>query len=149
MNRVFPVIVFAILWATTASASTSTQVRNIADPVHHPYQQFAIANCTIQGDCAIVFPAMSGTRTLILHASCNFALATGNSISYAMLGIQNANPRNSLQVFANGSSSGFTAYGINSDTYLFYEKGDQPRIDVFGLGGPVQNLTCTVSGYYY
>ena len=71
--------VFLFVWASAASAGVK------------PYQEFASASgCTFQGDCAIVFPAVTA-QTLILHASCAFTLANGASISFASLGTQNDN----------------------------------------------------------
>jgi hypothetical protein len=149
MNRVFSVIVFAILWASTASATTPTQVRNVADPTHHPYEEFANVSCTSNGVCEIVFPALTTTSTVILHASCGFSLATGGFPLYASLGEKTSNPRNYLQTFAYGNDGNITNFGINADTYLFYTKGQQPTIIVFGDGATVQSLLCTVSGYYF
>ena len=124
--------VFLFVWASAASAGVK------------PYQEFASASgCTFQGDCAIVFPAVTA-QTLILHASCAFTLANGASLSFASLGTQNDNPRDELQFFVNPNS--VTSYGINAETYLFVPAGDQPRIDVFSLGAPVGDLICTLSG---
>jgi hypothetical protein len=124
--------VFLFVWASAASAGVK------------PYQEFAsTSGCTVQGDCSIVFPAVTA-QTLILHASCAFTLANGASISFASLGTQNDNPRDELQFFVNANS--VTSYGINAETYLFVTTGDQPRIDVFSLGAPVGDLICTLSG---
>ena len=123
--------VFLFVWASAASAGVK------------PYQEFASAGCTVQGDCSIVFPAVTA-QTLILHASCAFTLANGASISFASLGTQNDNPRDELQFFVNANN--VTSYRINAETYLFVPAGDQPRIDVFSLGAPVGDLICTLSG---
>ena len=123
--------VFLFVWASAASAGVK------------PYQEFASAGCTFQGDCSIVFPAVTA-QTLILHASCQFTLQNGASIYSASLGTQNNNPSDELQFFVNANS--VTSYGINAETYLFVTTGDQPRIDVFSLGAPVGDLICTLSG---
>ena len=123
--------VFLFVWASAATAGVK------------PYQEFASAGCTVQGDCSIVFPAVTA-QTLILRASCDFTLQNGASISFASLGTQNDNPRDELQFFVNANN--VTSYGINAETYLFVTTGDQPRIDVFSLGAPVVGLICTVSG---
>jgi hypothetical protein len=123
---------------------------NADNPIQTPYQQFGTANCSFAGDCAIVFPAVN-KETLILHASCTFALtSTDNktSIFGASLGNQNTNPRNNFAPSVIIASDGFANYAFNAETYLFYAVGDQPRIDVFGNSGPVQDLACTISGYY-
>jgi hypothetical protein len=120
---------------------------NIDEQTRNPYQQFSRANCTLAGDCQTVFPAITTTRTLILHVSCSFGLATGGTIAFASLGSENANPRNGVPVFVNGTSSGMTTYGINADTYLFVNQTDQPSVDVYSPTSVVQDLTCTVSGY--
>jgi hypothetical protein len=126
--------VFLFVLASAASAAVK------------PYQEFASASgCTYQGDCAIVFPAVTA-QTLILRASCAFSLQNGASISFASLGTQNDNPRDELQFIVYASSNSATSYGINAETYLFVATGDQPRIDVFSLGAPVVDLICTVTG---
>jgi hypothetical protein len=46
------------------------------------------------------------------------------------------------------SFNGVARVGINSDTYLFYTKGQQPRVDVFADTAPVGSLRCTLTGYH-
>jgi hypothetical protein len=111
----------------------------------NPYQEFGSTECTVAGDCAIVFPKVV-EETLVLRVLCAFALANTASISFASLGTQNANTRNALQVFARGTLESTTNYTINVETYLFVSKGDQPRIDVFALNASVTGLIRTVSG---
>lgn len=147
MRHILVVLAPFLFWVAGASAAT-TDVENVLDPTLHPYQEFESTNCTVAGDCAIVFPAVASTRVLVRHASCSFALAQGTTFAYAILGVQDGNPRNDLYVFTNSSSNGYTSYGINADTYLFYDKGQQPRIDVFGNTAAIQGLLCTISGYY-
>lgn len=148
MRSIFPLMTLAIV--SVAGASTSeTIVKNDADPTNHPYMQFAVAgDCTDAGDCAIVFPAITTSRTLVLHTSCMFSLATPG-LGYVTLGEQSTNPKNFLQAIAYGTTGGYTQYGINADTYLFYTDGQMPRIDVYSTNAPVTGLVCTISGYYY
>ncbi|MGC2170689.1 MAG: hypothetical protein WA555_12910 [Candidatus Sulfotelmatobacter sp.] len=137
----------------TANATTPTSVQNVSDPTNHPYQEFASTSCTGLGLCAVQFPAITTDRTLILHASCSFELPTGTStagsIGGAYLVHPNSNPYNALQAFVYTNSGGVTNFGINSETYLFFTKGQIPEIDVFGNNAPVVDLSCTLSGYYY
>ena|SRR5271168_1918167 len=88
-------------------------------------------------------------RVHSIRASCSFSPATTGSIGFAALYSPTANPRNYLQAFPYAANNGSTNFGINSDTYLFFTKGQQPTIEVFANSAPVQGLNCTVSGYYY
>jgi hypothetical protein len=143
------VIGFAILWAATAEATTPTQVLNVNDPTRHPYQVSGLqTSCTTAGDCAFVFPAITTGNTLILHTSCSFSMAIGSGIAVAALSVQAETGSDYLPVFTFSSSDGLTSYGINADTYLFFAKGQQPRIDIVSTTAPVQNLLCTLSGYF-
>jgi len=147
----FIVIAFAILWATATTATTPTaptQVENVLDPTIHPYQQFGTVNCTFAGDCSIVFPAITFGRTLIRHVSCDFELSTAGYIGYAQVGSRKANPRDFLQPFVNWTNEGNSDFAINADTYLIVEKADVPIVEVFANNAPVQDLLCTVTGYY-
>jgi hypothetical protein len=149
MRRVFAVLVFAILWASTANAQTPTRVQNIQDPIDHPYQQRVYAPCTQAGDCAAIFPATTAKRTLVLHASCIFSIVNGGSVIEAVLSEPSSAVQNAFQSFKSGTESTSTVYGINAETYMFFEKGQQPRLDVFSSDQPVNGLACTLSGYYY
>jgi hypothetical protein len=147
MRRFYWIAALAFVW-TSAAHAAATLVENVDEPTRHPYQEFATANCTLAGDCSIVFPAVTVEDTLVLHASCSFALASGNNlVAFASLGVQGGNPRNALPFFINSTANGFTDYGINANTYLFYATGQHPQIDVFGRTAPVQNPICTISGY--
>jgi len=148
MRNWLSVIVSAVLLASTASATSPTQVVNVNDPTLHPYQEYASTSCTEAGDCAILFPAITTGRTLVQHASCDITLPTSSSVTIAYLVIQLQNPRNVLPVFTISALGGTSLLGMNADTFLFFTKGQQPRIDVYTTGGGVALLECTVSGYY-
>ncbi len=133
----------AILVCVASAASPAlAQAPAVPTP---KYQQFLTTNCTFQGDCALVFPALT-ERVLMLRASCSFSLTVSASVISAVLVSQDFGARDFLQVFAYGPNEGSTIYGINSDAYLFYKKGQQPRIDIYSVGAPVSNLFCTLSG---
>jgi hypothetical protein len=65
-----------ILTSGMAVAADAIDVRNVADPVRHPYQQTAVGNCVTPNPngCLVVFPAITTARTLVLHASCSTSL---------------------------------------------------------------------------
>jgi hypothetical protein len=138
---------FVALAATNAAAQ-STDVVDHANPVYRPYQLFASSNiCQYQGDCAVFFPAATASETLITRVSCQFALASGGTVVGAVLSGPNSSARDIIPVFSYAPSSSSTTYGINSDVYLFFNKGEAPEFDVYSSGEPVQGLQCTVSGY--
>jgi hypothetical protein len=132
-----------------AVASLCAPAARADAPVAHPYQENSTSSCSLAGDCAVVFPAITTAgNTVIQHAACTFSLAVGGVILFANLTSQTYGPGNAMPIFVYSTSGGTTNYGISSETYLFYAKGTQPRIDVFSNGAGVQNLNCTVSGYF-
>ena len=137
------------IFALTAMAFACAPAARADAPASHPYQVFATSvTCQYQGDCAVFFPAIANAgNTIIQHLSCEFAL-TGGSVVGAVLSGPTNNVRNIVPVFAFAAANGVTTYGINADTYLFFAKGVVPEVDVYSAGAPIQDLNCTVSGYY-
>lgn len=132
-----------------SSTASATHVENVNDPVLHPYQEYAGTSCASPGNCVINFPATTHSETLITHTSCLFGLDSSGVALFAYLGILNASPKDFIPVVANGTSGTTTNYIMNSQTYVFYAKGQQPRIDVLTSIAGATSLQCTVSGYYY
>jgi hypothetical protein len=132
-----------------SSTSSATHVENVNDPVLHPYQEYAGTSCASPGNCVINFPKTTHSETLVTHTSCLFGLASGGVALFAYLGILDSSPKNFIPVIANGTSGTTTNYLMNSQTYVFYAKGQQPRIDVLTATAGATSLQCTVSGYYY
>lgn len=149
MRRLFSIVTLAVLCVTARATTPPTPVKNVQDPVQHPYQEYAVMQCTTPGPCEIVFPAITTGLTLIQHVSCYFEVDRTANITFAVLGRVGSNPINLLQFFSYGPDSSDIAYGINADTYLFFEKGQQPYIEVNSNTAPVQGLQCTLSGYYH
>jgi hypothetical protein len=148
MRHILLAASLAIVAASATHAfAASTDVIDTANPIYHPYQETESANCTAQGDCAVVFPATTASQTLVTHASCSFFLATGGAVTVAVVGRQTTGPINAVSVFSYATASGGANNAFNADTYLFYDKGQQPRVDVISLNEPVQSLYCTLSGY--
>jgi hypothetical protein len=137
-----------ICMGSFSARATVTQVNNIDDPVNHPYSQNAQTSCTSAGDCSIVFSATAAPETLIAHVSCVYFLLTGGITIYALVG----NPSTSdvdylpINAYANGGNGAW--HSMNENTYLFFQSGQVPRIDVDSSGEPVQSMACTISGYH-
>jgi hypothetical protein len=148
MHRWLSAIVFAILLASTGSATAPTTVVNANDPTRHPYQQVGGDSCAAAGDCAIDFPAITAGETIIQHVSCTFQVPTGSSIAWIALGSVGYAQFNYLPVFSYGNYADTTTYGINTDTYLLYTKGQMPRMNVDTNTGAVTEYGCTLTGYY-
>ena len=53
-----------------------------------------------------------------------------------------------LPLSAFSSVGGTTFYQATGQTYMFFTKGQQPRVDVISFGVPVHLLDCSISGYY-
>jgi|ERR1700683_2286538 len=136
MNRLSSLIALAIVvLSTQAGRAAVTEVENQQEPTRHPYQAFATANCGLPGVCAVAFSPITTDRTLITHVSCAVEPVTGI-------------PFNNLQLFTFSSKEGVTNYGINTETYLFFETGDTPTVALGTSEAAAGRVVCTVSGYY-
>jgi hypothetical protein len=140
-----------LLASSQSFGAAPTPVEDFSDQLRHPYQAYAAnTKCLFQGNCSVVFRSILGARVVILHASCEFFLASGGVVQKVTLSGANfggANARNILPAFAYASQNTGTAWAVNADTHLFFNHGDQPRIDVLSGTVQVQSLDCTISGY--
>jgi hypothetical protein len=140
-----------IMSSGMAAAADAIDVRNVADPARHPYQQTASLNCaTSAGGCAVVFPAITTARTVVLHASCAMELVDSNLIAYVSLSDSTLQIPSYLPITRyDDVVGGESFYTISGDPYAFFETGQQPTIDV-ATRGPSNgtSITCTLAGYY-
>lgn len=143
------VLAATFLSAGVATATASAPAQASFNPLTQAYQEQSEPGsaCQFQGDCAVVFDALP-SKTIVTHVSCNFFLASGGVVLNSYLIGQSSNPANNLQPFAYAASPSGTQYGINADTYVVFTKGQEPRVDVFSDGQPVQFLNCTISGFH-
>ena len=80
------VVAIAIMTSGMAVAADAIEVKKVADPVRHPYQQTASFDCgTSPNGYLVVFPAITTARTVVLHASCAMSLSDSNIIAYVSL----------------------------------------------------------------
>jgi hypothetical protein len=144
------VVASAILMSGVASASDVIDVKNVADPGRHPYQQTAAFNCLPQS-CSLVFPAITTARTVILHASCAIQLVTYQIIASVSLSDSTLQIPSFLPItkYADDSVGGESFYVAVSDPYAFFETGEKPTISVDARGGQsAVFVNCTLTGYY-
>lgn len=104
--------------------------------------------CAIAIDCVIKFHAITGSRVLILHVSCSFAMDTGNVPIVAALNIDGQTASNLVPVIKGGDVSGGAYYIINAQTYLFVDKGAVPAAAVLSSSKQAKEFHCTISGYH-
>jgi hypothetical protein len=156
MNRLPSLIALAItVLSAQAGRAAVTEVESIQEPTRHPYQAYASSNCAFAGVCAVAFPTITTDRTLVTHASCGFSMSTTSGyVGYAVLNAGPVEPIsgvpfNNLQLFSFSSKDGITNYGINTETYLFFETGETPTIAVGTSEAAAGRVVCTLSGYYY
>jgi hypothetical protein len=130
------------------------QTLNINDPLNHAYQQTSSTSCSLAGTCELSFPAVPH-KVLLLHVSCFFIEQGGHTpptqAAVLISGPAGTSTQNQLQVFYSGPNtnvSGDYNFGINSDAYLIYAKGDQPVVALITSSVSVVNLSCTLSGYH-
>jgi hypothetical protein len=154
MNRLVSLIAFAIAaFCAQAGHAAATEVSDITDATWHPYQVYATANCPYGGTCEVEFPAITTTRTLVTHASCRFSMSTTYGyVVYAELNTGPVEPIsgafNNLPLFSFSSKEGVTNFGINAETYLFFENGSVPAIVIETSGANAGGAVCTLTGYY-
>jgi hypothetical protein len=104
--------------------------------------------CPLTDNCVINFHAITGSRVLILHVSCSFAMGTGNVPIVAGLNIGGQTASNLVPVIKGGDVSGGAYYIINAQTYLFVDKGAVPAVAVLSSSKQAKEFHCTVSGYH-
>lgn len=85
--------------------------------VMSPYQQSGSGDCIIPNECSVNFPTVT-EETLILHPSCDFALASTASVALVSLATSKGEGQTDLQVFKNITGGGFTDYGASLSSTL-------------------------------
>ncbi len=144
------VVASAIMMSSVARAD-AIDVKNVADPVRHPYQQTASLNCSSSPAlCLAVFPAITTPRTVVLHASCSISLVDSQKIAFvSVTDSTQIVPPSYLPITLNFDGGGEQYYTASGDAYSFFETGQQPAIQVFALGPPsAVGVSCTIAGYY-
>ena len=146
MTRSLPAAVCAALLLLTsgAFAQKAALVQEINDGARVPYQQSLFAsNCNFAGDCAVVFPAVpSGHRVVVENISCFASLVAGALVGPFTLGSQTF--RNA-RVFVPAVAMGNSSYAANASTLLYYEAGEQPRVDTYSSAA-YSSFICTLTG---
>jgi hypothetical protein len=137
-----------VLGLQAASAATAPS-QNVKDAgLTHPYQESNSSNCGTS-DCETTFGTIAAPETVVQHVSCSFAVPTGAVVWSTTLfeGNSSANA-NFLPASSSAPTGGYNYYIINETTQLFLTTGDKPFIDIGTMGGNVDVLTCTISGYH-
>jgi hypothetical protein len=132
-----------------ASSSIAAPFPQTASSSLDAYQDFSSKEkCVISNDCGVKFNAVTGSRVLIVHVSCGFAVKTGIPVFFANLGAKDQAAIDTFPVIKTTDISGETVYVINSPTYLFFDKGEVPEVSVLTSNKPVEDLRCTITGYH-
>jgi hypothetical protein len=144
------VVATAIMASAVATAADAIDVKNVADPVRHPYQQTANFNCGPQPiGCLLAFPAITTARTVVLHASCNISLVDSQIIVSVYLSDSTLQIPSYLPITKFSDSGSESSYAAVSDPYAFFETGQQPTVNVSVAGPPSAVFVgCTLTGYY-
>ena len=142
----------AVMTSGMAAAGDAIDVKNVADPVRHPYQQTASVNCGGPSSvCLVTFPAITTARTLVRHVSCAFSLVKDDIVGEVFLSDSTLQIRSFLPIttYADAVGGGENFYAISGDPYAFFETGQTPTIEFLVLG-PSNDLafSCTLAGYY-
>jgi hypothetical protein len=139
----------AIMMSSVARAD-AIDVKNVADPVRHPYQQTSSIQCQPSPQsCLVVFPAITTARTVVLHASCFISAVDSQAIWFVSMTDSTLQIPSYLPINKNADIDRESFYSAVSDPYAFFETGQQPTIQVFVVGPPsAVGVSCTVAGYY-
>jgi hypothetical protein len=124
--------------------------RAAEEPLRHPYQVFAAAQC-LDNSCPIDFPAITSSRPLVTKISCRtLAQASGGVITFAELEIRDPVEdvaASYFQPFAYSAGFGPTFFGINGDPYAFLNVGQNARVFLTVDGAAFVFLECSLSGH--
>jgi hypothetical protein len=131
-------------------AAEALDVKNVADPVRHPYQQTATGNCVTPNPngCLVVFPAITAGRTLVLHASCSTALTDPAFVPEVFLSDSTFKIQSYMPVSKLADFDGDSYFVVSADPYTFFETGQVPTIFFDVRGNNNTNIFCTLAGYY-
>jgi hypothetical protein len=148
IHSLIALLASAILTSGVAAAADAIDVKNVADPVRHPYQQTAFVSC-IPDACLATFPAITTARTVVLHASCFIGTVNSQVVASVSLSDSTHQVASFLPFTQSGGGTGEINYTAIADPYAFFETGQQPTIAVDVRGPPSDvGITCTLTGYY-
>ncbi len=134
-----------------AAAGASAQTAPSTD-FSHPYQQTGLVECG-KGPCGLQLPKITAPQAVIQHVSCITTVKTGkpapSAIVFSVPGDTKAGA-NVLPVFSLGSqfSGDSDGYAVNTDTQLFFSKGQQPTFQVVAAVGTLIAIDCTATGFH-
>jgi hypothetical protein len=149
-HTLIALVASAILTSRMAAAGDAIDVKNVADPGRHPYQQTATLQCSSSPQqCLMIFPAITTTRTVILHASCWISAVDSQFIFFVSVTDSTLQIPSYLPITKNADAGGGSLYTAAGDPYAFFETGQQPAVQVFATGPPSAiGVNCTLTGYY-
>jgi hypothetical protein len=149
-HTLIALVATAILTSGMAAAGDAIDVKNVADPGRHPYQQTASLQCSSSPQaCLAIFPAITTARTVVLHASCWISAVDSQFLWFVSLTDSTLQTPSYLPINKNADIDGESFYTAVSDPYAYFETGQQPTIQVFIVGAPsAVAVSCTLTGYY-
>jgi len=143
--------------AILSTATMASSLGNAADvePTRHPYQSFQSQGCGAGVQCTVSFPAITTGRTLLKRVSCDYFFQASSGAVYTtfltVLDLSLPQPTiafSDLQSFPYAVDfNGTTRFGINSDIYLFADKGQTIQLSI-NTSASLDSITCTLTGYY-
>jgi hypothetical protein len=151
--RLIPAAALAASFLSASAASAvpfepSSASNAAIDPIANYYQKHeSSTKCKPAAFCTLKFPKITETRVLITHVTCDAEMASGTSIISAKLLTNIPASFSYLPVFSGTPFDGSVVFGINTDTYEFFNKGDVP-VMLVGFTGSTTLLECTLAGYH-
>jgi hypothetical protein len=144
------IALLGIMTSGMVLAADAIDVKNVADPVRHPYQQTALANCVTPNPngCVVVFPAITTSRTLVLHASCYTVLSDPVIVTEVYLSDITFKVKSYMSFTKIADADDDSYVVVSGDPYMFFETGQQPMIYFDAHGNNNTNVECTLGGYY-
>lgn len=139
--------VVCLLAATPALAQAPILTRNADEPGRNPYQEAQLTSCTDPGDCSVVFATVpTSRRRVVEYANCEVDLGASGGLIGVNLGSQAPRlPRASLPFQTLPALPSRSI--VNAGTHLYYEAGEQPRVDAYTVGSGTPFMLCTITGY--
>ena len=130
-----------------AWAQSAIVTQNNDEPGRNPFQEAQLSSCSAHGDCVLLFGAVpSKLRRVVEYANCEIDVVPGGSLIGVNLGSNSQKLVRAALPFTLTPALPTRAI-VNAATRLYYETGEQPRVDALTLNAGVAFQLCTISGY--
>lgn len=147
MLRPILAVCLLALSLSPALAQKAIITQDVDQPGRNPYQEAQLTNCNAAGDCPLTYGAVpSGRRRVIEWVNCEADVVPGAALIGINLGYQAPTLARAALPFTPIPSMPSRLIA-NAGVLMYFNAGDQPRIDGLTINGGMLFLLCTISGH--